>query len=46
MNSKRIFAMLLSSVSGNNMFEKDGNKGEKALCEALNVMYNVFVKSK
>lgn len=41
-----IFAMLLSSASGNKMFEKDGNKGEKAICEALNVMYNVFVKSK
>ena len=41
-----IFAMLLSSVSGDKMFDKDGNKGEKALGEALNIMYNVFVKSK
>lgn len=41
-----IFAMLLSSASADKMFDKGGRKGEKALCEALNAMYNVFVKSK
>lgn len=41
-----IFAMLLSSASADKMFEKGGRHGEGALCEALNVMYNVFVKSK
>lgn len=41
-----IFAMLLSSASADKLFDKGGRNGEKALCEAVNAMYNVFVKSK
>lgn len=41
-----IFAMLLSSSSADKLFDKGGRSGEKALCEAINAMYKVFVKSK
>lgn len=41
-----IFAMLYSSTAPDKMFAKGGRTGESALCEALNAMYNVYIKSK
>lgn len=42
----QIFAMLCGTASPEKMFAKGGRAGESALCEAVNAMYNVFVKSK
>lgn len=41
-----IFAMLFSHMSADKLFAKNGKNGEAALCEAINAMYKVFVKSK
>lgn len=41
-----IFAMLFSHMSADKLFASNGRSGEAALCEAVNAMYKVFVKSK
>ncbi|MBO5934479.1 MAG: DUF2207 domain-containing protein [Clostridia bacterium] len=41
-----IFAMLFSHMSADKFFEASDRDGESALCEAINAMYKVFVKSK
>ncbi len=41
-----IFAMLFSHMSADKLFASDGRNGDAALCEAMNAMYKVFVKSK
>lgn len=41
-----IFAMLLSHMSADKFFEASDSVGESELCEAINAMYKVFVKSK
>ena len=45
-NDTAIFAMLLSHMSADKLFAPGGSNGESALCEAINAMYKVFVKSK
>lgn len=44
--SAEVFAMLCGTTSPEKLFAKGGRAGETALCEALDAMYNVFVKSK
>lgn len=41
-----VFAMLFSHMSADKLFASNGRSGEAALCEAVNAMYKVFVKSK
>ncbi|MBR3869818.1 MAG: DUF2207 domain-containing protein [Clostridia bacterium] len=41
-----VFAMLFSHMSADKLFASDGRNGEAALCEAINAIYKVFVKSK
>lgn len=41
-----IFAMLLSHMSADKLFAASDRAGESALCEAINAMHKVFVKSK
>lgn len=41
-----VFAMLFSHMSADKLFASDCNSDESALCEAVNAMYKVFVKSK
>lgn len=41
-----IFSMLFSHMSADKLFVKNGGQSEAALCEAINAMNKVFVKSK
>lgn len=41
-----IFSMLFTHMSADKLFDNNGRNGEAALCEAINAMYKVFVKSK